>query len=204
MAKRQERLDISLGLEGRTVGKNVFNKTWISGLNGEQGRWGTEGCTNVSELWFFFFMPKTGQTSWKALRSCGLLKNRKNGELVEGTAELHLAGWWSLQRSMSALQTVFHGASSGSDGYTGNWTVADWARTSSISRLGVESDSQRESYFSPESLPCKCNVSVTIYTIKTHKWSRDEGRVGLYLSKKSIRKESSADWQLRWGPALSA
>lgn len=41
---------------------------------------------------FFFFMPKTGQTSWKALRLCVLLKNRKNGELVEGTAELHLAG----------------------------------------------------------------------------------------------------------------
>lgn len=108
---QSERLNIRLGLEGRTVGKNAFNKT--SGLNGEHRSWGMEGGANVSELWgFLFFMPKTGQTSCKALRPC-VFTEQKNGEFVwsnvtwQGAAimkpsEQHVcvthSAWWSQQR----------------------------------------------------------------------------------------------------------
>lgn len=80
------------------------------------------------------------------------------------------------------------GASGGS---AGSWTVVAWASV-------VQADAEVESYF----CPANANVSVTIYTISTHKWSRDDGG-GTTFNKKSIWKESTADWQLRWGPSLS-
>lgn len=90
---------------------------------------------------------------------------------------------WSLQSGGSALQTV-------SWSYQRvnwfNWGL-DCCRLSPdlIKQLSpVWSPTPRLSPDFTEALPCKCNISVTIYTTKIHKWSRDDGRAGALPSEK--------------------
>lgn len=146
-------LNIRLGQDWRTGGKKRLKKTRTPGLNGDE--WGVGvGGSNVIEKHqdWRVFRREYGRTD--LVDRCYGTFNNWDDPLGRRTAQRF------------ALRTVMAGGSAGS---TGNWTVAGWARTP---------NNCLQSPIFAQSLPCKCNDSVTIYRIPTHKWSGDDGKRG--------------------------